>query len=139
VFGGLLWASGAAARRLFSDDFVSAESHYVVERPHFALVLGGLLLVFGAIYFALEQLRRGRRRTLLGLGHFVATFGGVLLIFAPVFVLTLTGAPQDVATFPDAFEFWNGLSLAGYVLTLAGQLFFVAVVVDAFRREPDLG
>ncbi len=139
MFGGLLWLSGSAVRRLVAPDPLLADSYYVVERPHFALVLGGFLLAFGAVYFALEQLRRGRLRRILGAGHFAATFGGVMLIFAPVFVLTLIGAPRGVQAFPDAFEFWNGLSFAGYVLALTGQLFFVAVVIDAFRREPDLG
>ena len=127
MFGALLWASGPTLG--------SGDGGYVVERPHYAMGLGALLLAFAVVYFGLERSGRAPRRW-LGLAHFVATFAGVLLVFAPVFVLTLTGPPRGVEALPDLFDGWARLSLAGYGLILAGQVLFVAVLIDAFRRKP---
>jgi cytochrome c oxidase subunit 1 len=92
-------------------------------------------LLFALGYLALERFRRGRHRVLLGALHVSATFLGANLIFLPQHLLGLL--PRGLLPSGlDTFFWFNGVASAGYVLMLAGQLIFVAVLLDAFRREP---
>ena len=74
---------------------------------------------------------------MLGALHFGVTFPGVMLTFAPSLILPLRPWPADV-DYRSAFDFWNAVASTGHLLTLAGLVFFAAVLLDAFRREPDL-
>jgi cytochrome c oxidase subunit I len=114
----------------------AGDTFYIAPRASFIYAPEAAFLVFAATYFALEQARRGRHRRLLGQLHFWTTFVGVNLFLLPVHVLPLAAMPRRFTDYPDAFSTWNDISAIGWVATLAAQLFFVAVVIDAFRREP---
>ena len=138
-----LWAAGFVVLGLLSlaaSRAVEAGGAFHVEaRTSYVYGPEAVFLVFAVVYLALEHFRRGRRRRLLGRLHFWFTFAGMNLFLLPVHVLPFAGMPRRFTDYPDAFSAWNDISSAGYVVTLAAQLFFVAVLIDAFRREPDLG
>ena len=135
VLAGLTAAAAAALGRTgFLPTPGDRDSYYVVNHVHL-LVLAALgFAIFAGVYRALEAGHRGRHRRVLGGWHFGLTFVGVNLIFLPQHLVVL--APDWQA--PGAFPLLNRISAGGYVLTLVGLAFFVAVLLDALRREPDL-
>jgi cytochrome c oxidase subunit 1 len=140
VLAGLTAASAAALGRTgFLPTPGDRDTYYVVTHVHLLVVAGLAFATFAGVYRALEALRRGRHRRRLGAAHFALTFIGVNLIFLPQHLLVLAPGLAAAAPEPSAFALLNGVSTAGYVLTLAGLAFFVAVLLDALRREADLG
>nr|WP_293480206.1 cbb3-type cytochrome c oxidase subunit I [Phenylobacterium sp.] len=142
VLGAATWASGRLSGRRFPAGAAQdgdAAAYYVAAHIHYLLLAGGAFLAFALIYMALERARRGRRRRLLGGLHFAATFAGVNAIFLPQTVLGLAPGLAAGADGLGGFFLFNGVASAGYVAVLAGQLFFVAALFDAFRREPISG
>ncbi|MBW8814981.1 MAG: cbb3-type cytochrome c oxidase subunit I [Caulobacterales bacterium] len=145
-----LWAVGfvvlvitagvvGTAARLGVPQMPGADTYYVVAHFHYLPSLGVTFLIFGGIYLALEQLRRGRHRRLLGGLHFAAMFAGALGIFAPVLLLGVTSMPHRFADPIGEFRIWNAISAGGYGLTLAAQVFFLAALIDALRPSPHIG
>jgi hypothetical protein len=136
-----LWAAGFVvlivlwAASLWAEGVRPPSAHdldYVVVHGRGALFNAALFVLIGVTYFVLEQARRGPMRRLLGGLHTGATFLGVVISWG-AFVALL----KFETTGLGAFRFWGGVASSGYVMTLVGQLFFVAVLIDAFRREPN--
>jgi heme/copper-type cytochrome/quinol oxidase subunit 1 len=140
VLAALTWLAGRFAafrigRSTFDIEAAGQDIYYVSAHLHVLAAVGALFLVFGAIYLALERAGRGRRRHVLGAIHFAATFVGAAVIFVPqhVVVLVPRASPR-----PEDFFWLNAVAGAGYVVILAGQVFFVAVLIDALRPRRDL-
>jgi cytochrome c oxidase subunit 1 len=131
------WVVGRLAVSRLSE--TRGDTYYVVAHLHYVLSLAAAFLVFAGVYFALERLRRGRHRQLLGGLHFGGTLAGGLALFAPALLLGSVQHPQGPADPAASFRLWNEISAAGYGLSLVSQLFFVAVLVDALRRAPQMG
>ena len=101
-------------------------AYYAAAHVHLSSRFGTAFAAFAVIYVLLEQARRGPWRARLGRVHAGATLAGAAAMLAPAFAGT--SAPGLL----------TGVSSAGYLLTLAAQGLFVLVLLDAFRREPDL-
>ena len=127
------------ARRRFEADPRALDTYYVAAHFHWFAAVGALFLVFAGVYFALEQQPRGPRGRLLGGLHVAATFLGANLIFLPQHLLGMARGLLPGLDGVEAFFLFNGVASAGYLLALVGQVFFVAVLIDAFRRGPDPG
>jgi heme/copper-type cytochrome/quinol oxidase subunit 1 len=140
VLAGLTAASAAALGRTGAMPTPGDRaSYYVVTHVHL-LVLAALgSALFAGVYRALEALRRGRHRRTLGAWHFGLTFVGVNLIFLPQHLTVLTPGLAAATSGGRAFALLQGIAMSGYVLALAGLAFFAAVLLDALRREADLG
>jgi len=139
VLGVLSGASAAALGRSAPlPQSGDVDTYYVVTHVHM-LVLGAIAFaIFAGVYRLLEAGRRGRHRPVLGAAHFGLTFVGVNLILLPQHLMVL--APDAAqGREPETFGLLNGISTGGYVLTLVGLAFFALVLLDALRREADLG
>jgi heme/copper-type cytochrome/quinol oxidase subunit 1 len=141
-----LWAAGffvlaaadwAAARAVpaWRADAVLTDRFSVVEPVRYGLGFGALFLAYALAYLVLEGLRRGPHRRMLGAGHVALTLVGVSLALAPSRLLTEAATNGSLGAPTRALEWLNATASAGYVLGLMGQLFFVAVLIDAFRPE----
>ncbi len=94
-----------------------------------ALGLVVACVAFSLIYAGLERADR-ERRIWPGRLHAVASLAGVSVMFAAILA--------SAALAPRAFQVLNGIAVAGYCLTLLAQGLFVLVLLDAFRRAPDM-
>ncbi len=141
-----LWAAGfvvlAAVEgfAVLAADDVSANAtffagYFVISHTGLVLPLWAASLVFALVYLALETGDRGRRRQRLGGLHFAFTAGGGLLVLAPVMMLAIQPGLADEGV--ESFRQLNRIASLGYLIVLLAQLFFVAVLIDAFRRAPD--
>ena len=140
VLGVLSGASAAALGRPAPlPQSGDVDTYYVVTHVHM-LVLGAIAFaIFAGVYRLLEAGRRGRHRPVLGAAHFGLTFVGVNLILLPQHLVVLAPDAAAAGREPETFALLNGISTGGYVLTLVGLAFFALVVLDALRREADLG
>jgi heme/copper-type cytochrome/quinol oxidase subunit 1 len=134
VLAGLDWAA-ARAVPAWRADAVLTDRYSVVQPIRYGVGFGVLFLAYALAYLALEALRRGPHRPRLGAGHVTLTLVGVALALAPTRLLTQAAADGSLGPPGRALEWLNAIALAGYVLGLMGQLFFVAVLIDAFRPE----
>ncbi|PVM90990.1 hypothetical protein [Caulobacter endophyticus] len=120
----LLWTLAAIAVWLSSPNAFAQDG----MAGHYVLSLSGMLLAFAAAYTALA-IGRANFHAWLGYGHLSLTAGGALLIVTPNVVVSL---PMD----PDArLALWNTVSSIGYLMTLAGLIAFVIVLIDTWRRR----
>jgi len=142
-----LWAAGffvlaaldrAAARAIpaWQADAVLTDTYYVVQHVHYGVGFGALFLAYALAYLALEGFRRGPHRRWLGQWHVGLTLLGVALALLPARIFAETAA-RRLGPPEKVLEWMNALAAGGYVLGLMGQLFFVAVLIDAFRPEVD--
>jgi hypothetical protein len=90
-------------------------------------------IVFLLAYFALEQLRRGRRRLLLGRLHVAGCFLAGVLVFLGSNLVPLGLGRYGFASFGTG----TLITVIGIAFLVVSQLFFVAVVLDALRRGPE--
>lgn len=110
---------------------IGADYSYVRTGFHYSLGLAGMLAIFAIVYGVLA-LRRARYRDWMGYTHLALSVGGALLILSPALFV---GLFADLSRDPmAAFNLWNGVSAAGYAMTLAGMAMFLVVLIEAWRR-----
>jgi cytochrome c oxidase subunit 1 len=64
-------------------------------------------------------------------------FVGVNLVFFPQHFLGLQGMPRRYVDYPEAFAKWNYVSSVGYMITAAGVVVFLILLLEAaIRRRP---
>ncbi|MFO1013142.1 MAG: cytochrome c oxidase subunit I [Caulobacteraceae bacterium] len=120
-------------------DYSLHDTYYVVAHFHYVLSLGAVFAIFAGFYYWFEKMWGVKYRGWLAGLHFWITFVGVNLIFFPQHFLGLQGMPRRYVDYPDAFTHWNQVSSYGYVVTLAGLVVFLLVLIDAavFRRKAE--
>ena len=68
---------------------------------------------------------------------FIVTFTGVNLIFFPQHFLGMAGMPRRYVDYADIHAGWNYVSSIGSIITAAGVVLFLILVLEAFiRRRP---
>src|SRR5690242_5646987 len=134
VLAGVDWAA-ARAVPAWKADAVLTDTYYVVQHVQYGIGFGALFLAYALAYLVLEALRRGPHRRGLGVAHLALTLTAVSLALLPGRIFGLAASADLVASPRRAFEWLNAMASAGYALGLMGQLFFVAVLIDAFRPE----
>ncbi|HEV2363218.1 MAG TPA: cytochrome c oxidase subunit I [Caulobacteraceae bacterium] len=118
-------------------DYALHDSYYVIAHFHYVLSLGAVFAIFGGFYYWFEKMWGVRYNEFLGTVHFWLSFIGVNVVFFPQHFLGLQGMPRRNVDYPVAFEFWNKISTIGYMITFAGLIVFLAVLVEAaVRRRP---
>ena len=140
----LLWLMGAVAVSAvlvarcvaianFHGDTSLHSIDYVFGGFHYGLSLLTPFAAFAAIYSAMKYLFRARYSEALGWIHFWTMFLGSLMILTPPLWLERGGAA--ISDPVSAFAFWTDVATAGYLLTLVSLIFFIVVVVSAFRHR----
>ena len=134
VLAGLDWAA-ARAVPAWRADAVLTGTYSVVQHVQYGVGFGALFLAYALAYLVLEGYRRGPHRQWLGAAHVTVTLVGVALALLPARLLAQAATNGALGSPGRALEWLNAMASAGYVLGLMGQLFFVAVLIDAFRPE----
>ncbi len=116
-------------------DYSFQDTYYVVAHFHYVLSLGAVFSIFGGYYYWFEKMYGIKYNGVLGGIHFWLMFIGVNVVFFPQHFLGMQGMPRRIIDYPEGFRFWNEVSSWGYVITLLGVLFFLAMLVEAFVRR----
>ena len=113
------------------------DTYYVVAHFHYVLSLGAVFTIFAAWFYWHEKIFGiGYNETLARL-HFIVTFTGVNLIFFPQHFLGMAGMPRRYVDYADIHAGWNYVSSIGSIITAAGVVLFLILVLEAFiRRRP---
>jgi cytochrome c oxidase subunit 1 len=116
-------------------DFTLHDTYYVVAHFHYVLSLGAVFAIFAGFYYWFEKMWGVKYNEFLGVVHFWITFVGVNLIFFPQHFLGLQGMPRRYVDYPDGFAYWNQVSTWGYMITAAGVVVFLLVLIEAAVRR----
>ena len=138
----LLWLGGMIAVVLLgaveipipgADDYSIHDTYYVIAHVHYTLSIAAAFAVFAFAYWLMDRLlSRGYSRT-LGVIHFAATLAGMVLMAVPSLAVRALN-PSRVQLI-GTYHALNGVSSAGYLLSLAGLVIFAVVLIDAVRRR----
>ena len=109
------------------------DTYYVVAHARYGHGFAAIFISFALAYAGMWGGLRLPGRPVLGWTHLGLMVVGIALIFSPGLVLGLLGLPKRYVDYPAAFTVANGISSAGYMITSASIVPFVAVSVLAAR------
>ncbi|MDO8902830.1 MAG: cytochrome c oxidase subunit I [Phenylobacterium sp.] len=120
-------------------DYSLHDTYYVVAHFHYVLSLGAVFAIFAGFYYWFEKIFGVKYREWAGALHFWITFVGVNLIFFPQHFLGLQGMPRRYVDYPEAYTYWNYVSTVGYLITAAGVVVFLLILLEAaiMRRKAE--
>jgi cytochrome c oxidase subunit I len=118
-----------------SIDRVLHDTYYVVAHFHYTMSLGALFAAFSGFYYWFGKMSGYQYSEKLGQIHFWMTLIGVNLTFFPQHFLGLAGMPRRIPDYPDAFQGWNMVSSIGAFISNFAALFFVFIVIKAFKDK----
>ncbi|HZT18137.1 MAG TPA: cytochrome c oxidase subunit I [Dongiaceae bacterium] len=110
-------------------DVVMQDTYYVVAHFHYVLSLGAVFAIFGGFYYWIGKMSGRQYPEWAGKVHFWVTFIGVNMTFFPMHFLGVAGMPRRIPDYPDAFAGWNYIASVGAMISYAGTLWFVGVVL----------
>ena len=116
-------------------DYSFHDCYYVVAHFHYVLSLGAVFAIFAGFYYWFEKMWGVKYNEFLGVTHFWLMFVGVNVVFFPMHFLGAQGMPRRYVDYADAFELWNQVSTYGYLITVAGVLVFLVMLVEAAIRR----
>ncbi len=118
-------------------DTAMHDTYYVVAHFHYVLSLGAVFAIFGGFFYWIPKMSGYRYNGFLAGLQFWLMFIGVNIVFFPQHFLGLQGMPRRYIDYPDAFAYWNKISSIGYLITAAGVIVFLIVLVEMFlvRRK----
>jgi len=116
-------------------DYSIHATYYVVAHFHYVLSLGAVFAIFAGFYYWFEKMWGVKYNEFLGVVHFWLMFVGVNIVFFPQHFLGLQGMSRRIIDYNVAFSFWNKVSSWGYVVTAAGVLVFLVMLVEAAVRR----
>jgi cytochrome c oxidase subunit 1 len=133
TFGGVTGVvlSNAVVDRALHD------TYYVVAHFHYTLSLGALFCAYAGFYYWFGKMSGKQYPECLGKIHFYLTFIGVNLTFMPQHFLGLAGMPRRIPDYPDAFIDWNRISTIGSLISFAGVILFVYIIIYTLRYGKD--
>jgi cytochrome c oxidase subunit 1 len=122
-------------------DWQLHDSYFVVAHFHFVLIGGLLFTIFGAVYYWFPKMTGLMLDERLGRCHFWLFVIGFHITFLTMHIPGLLGMPRRVYTYPAdrGWEIWNLVTSLGVIFQIAGVLFFVWAIVQAFRRPVPAG
>ena len=116
-------------------DIVLHDTYYVVAHFHYVLRIGAVFAIFaGFTYWFPVLTGLGLSRT-LGKIHFWLMFVRVNITFFPQHFLGLIGMPRRYVDYPDVYLYWNKVRRYGSLMSIAGIVFFVFILWEAFVRQ----
>jgi cytochrome c oxidase subunit 1 len=108
------------------------DTYYVVAHFHYVLSLGAVFSLFAGFTYWFGKMSGRMLSETLGQLHFWLFFIGVNIVFFPQHFLGLQGMPRRVPDYPEAQAYWNHISSLGYLVMLAGMVFFFVNIAYAF-------
>jgi cytochrome c oxidase subunit I len=108
------------------------DTYYVVAHFHYVLSLGAVFSLFAGFTYWFGKMSGRMLSETLGQIHFWLFFIGVNIVFFPQHFLGLQGMQRRVPDYPEAQAYWNHISSLGYLVMLAGMVFFFANIAYAF-------
>ena len=114
------------------------DTFFVVAHLHYVLLGGGIMPLFGALYFWFPKFTGRLLGDRLGKWHFWMFVVGVNLTFFPMHILGLEGMPRRVYTYlePTGWGTLNLVASIGAVTIATSVLLFVVNVIMTMRRAP---
>jgi len=116
-------------------DYSLHDTYYVVAHFHYVLSLGAVFAIFAGFFYWFEKMWGVKYNEFLGALQFWIMFIGVNLVFFPQHFLGLQGMPRRYVDYPEAFTLWNQVSSWGYVVTAAGVVVFLVILLEAAIRR----
>jgi cytochrome c oxidase subunit I len=110
------------------DDYMH-DTYYVVAHFHYVLSLGAVFGLFAGFYYWFPKISGRMYSELLGQLHFWVFFIGVNVLFFPMHFLGLQGMPRRYPDYPDAYAHWNEVATWGYMIMVAGMVFFFVNII----------
>ena len=111
------------------------DTYYVVAHFHFMLSATAMLGLMIGVYYYFNTFFNIRLSTTFIWLHLINFTLGHLLTFIPQFFLGVAGMPRRVNDYPDIFSGWQGLSTAGYFITLIGVVGFLITLLDSHIKS----
>jgi len=108
------------------------DTYYVVAHFHYVLSMGAVFGIFCGFYYWFGKMTGYLYNKWIAAAHFWLFFIGVNVIFFPQHFLGANGMPRRYIDYPAEFEFWNQVSSAGALITLAGVAAFFIMLIEAF-------
>jgi len=118
------------ANRTFDLD--GGNTYYGLALAHYGLSLAAACAFFAVAYLVIDVGLKGQYPPYLAWLHFTLTSIGALLILTPMWALRLASTAQRRATEDASLWPWQGISVAGYAMTLLGLLAFLGVLTATF-------
>ena len=107
------------------------DTYYVIAHFHLMLSATTLIGLFIGVYYYFTTFFGVQLSSTFVWFHLLNYSLGQWLTFLPQFYLGTSGMPRRIHDYPDVFAGWNGLSTAGYFVTLTGVLGFFLVLADS--------
>lgn len=144
TIGGLSGVTHAVA----ASDLQQTDTYYIVAHFHYVIFGGGVLGLFGGMYFWWPKVFGHMLDERWGKVHFWTTLVGMNLTFGPMHVIGLQGMSRRYHVYDHswgwAINFWNLVSTIGAFMIAASTLVFFANIVKSRSRwigdgRPDVG
>ena len=120
-----------------SSDRAYHDTYFVVAHFHYVLSMGAVFSIFAGFYYWIGKMSGRTYPEWAGKLHFWLFFIGVNVTFFPQHFVGLQGGPRRYSELLGPFEFWNTISSAGAIFTLAVTVLFYGLavyIVTAGRR-----
>ena len=115
-------------------DILFHDTFYVIGHFHVMLSGGGMVGIFGAIYFYFPAIYGVRYSRIYAYIHYVYYIIGQLLTVIPMMWLGYCGMPRRVLDYPSAFGGWHSIASAGHLLSVFALLSFFFMIYDSVRQ-----
>merc|ERR1712050_818240 len=110
------------------------DTYYVVAHFHYVLSMGAVFAIFAGITFWYHAITGFSLSDQMAKGQFWVMFIGVNITFFPQHFLGLQGIPRRYSDYPDSIVTWNIVRSSGRLLSVAGVIFFGAIIWKSFAR-----
>lgn len=119
-------------------DYQQTDTYFVVAHFHYVLYGGAVMALFGGIYYWYPKVTGRYMNESIGKLQFWLYMIGFNITFFPMHFLGLQGMPRRNYTYAYdlGWNFWNFVCTIGaYMTAVGGVLFFVNMVVSAFKGK----
>ena len=118
-------------------DFQYHDTYFVVAHFHYVLVTGAIFSIMAAVYYWLPKWTGRMFNIALAKWHFWCSLISVNVLFFPMHFVGLAGMPRRIPDYSLQFaDFNQWISIGGFAFGLS-QLIFLALVIQACRKQGD--
>jgi cytochrome c oxidase subunit 1 len=134
TIGGLSGVSHAVS----PADTQQTDTYYIVAHFHYVIFGGGVLGLFGGLYFWWPKVFGWQLSEALGKWNFWLMLVGFNLTFGPMHILGLQGMSRRIYTYDEGlgFDAWNLVATIGaFTLALSVLIFFINAFTSRLRSR----